>query len=232
MPAGMKARSRRATIPEVLDVAIELERKTMALYTALLRTFRHVEELRGFWFAMARHEAGHCGALTLVKSLLQSDPSLADHRKVWFDEVTVTRLRSLLAAYQREVRRGVDIDRALAMALDVESSELEDVVVDLLQVVKDRRWRDQAVQMLIHDLGDLSFMIEKYTTDEALLARADELVERRVGTMRTPGAGAPPATDGAARAPARRAAKGQASRPRTTPRGRRLGATSAGRRRR
>ena len=100
---------------------------------------------------------------------------------MWFDDTTVARLRALLSAYIKEVRRGVDIERALAMALDIESSELEDVVVDLLQVVKDRRWRDQAVQMLIHDLGDLSFMIEKYTRDEGLLARADELVERRVG---------------------------------------------------
>ena len=50
----MRTRGRRATIREVLDVAIELERKTMALYTALVRTFKDTEELRGFWFAMAR----------------------------------------------------------------------------------------------------------------------------------------------------------------------------------
>lgn len=180
----MRTRSRRATIREVLDVAIELERKTMALYTALVRTFKETEELRGFWFAMARHEAGHCGALTLVESLLESDPTLAGDRKVWFDDTTVARLRALLTAYLKEARRGVDIERALTMALDIESSELEDVVVDLLQVVKDRRWREQAVQMLIHDLGDLSFMIEKHTSDERLLARADELVERRVGALR------------------------------------------------
>lgn len=180
----MKARSRRATIREVLDAAIELERKTMALYTALVRTFKNTDELRGFWFAMARHEAGHCGALALVESLIENDPTLVGDHKVWFDDTTVVRLRGLLNAYSKEVRRGVDIDRALSMAVDIESSELEDVVVDLLQVVKDRRWRDQAVQMLIHDLGDLSFMIEKYTTDEALLTRADELVERRVGGLR------------------------------------------------
>ena len=180
----MKARSRRATIREVLDVAIELERKTMALYTVLVRNFKDFEELRGFWFAMARHEAGHCGALALVESLLESDPTLAGDRKVWFDDTTVARLRGLLTAYTKEARRGVDATRALTMALDIESSELEDVVVDLLQVVKDRRWRDQAVQMLIHDLGDLSFMIEKFTSDEGLLARADELVERRVGGLR------------------------------------------------
>ena len=180
----MRARSRRATIREVLDVAIELERKTMALYTSLVRTFKQTDELRSFWFSMARHEAGHCGALALVESLLESDPTLAGDRKVWFDDTTVARLRALLTAYLKEARRGVDVERALTMALDIESSELEDVVVDLLQVVKDRRWRDQAVQMLIHDLGDLSFMIEKYTTDEQLLARADELVEHRVAGLR------------------------------------------------
>jgi len=180
----MRSRSRRATIREVLDTAIELERKTMQLYTALVRTFKDTDELRGFWFAMARHEAGHCGALALVESLIDSDPSLASDHKVWFDDTTVARLRALLSAYLKEARRGVPIARALAMALDIEGSELEDVVVDLLQVVKDRRWRDQAVQMLIHDLGDLSFMIEKYTKDETLLARADELVEQRVGGLR------------------------------------------------
>jgi hypothetical protein len=180
----VKLRSHRATIREVLDTAIELERKTMQLYTALVRTFKDTDELRGFWFAMARHEAGHCGALALVESLIDSDPSLVGDHKVWFDDTTVARLRSLLTAYLKEARRGVPIARALAMALDIEGSELEDVVVDLLQVVKDRRWRDQAVQMLIHDLGDLSFMIEKYTKDETLLARADELVEQRVGGLR------------------------------------------------
>jgi hypothetical protein len=133
---------------------------------------------------MARHEAGHCGALALVESLIESDPSLGVAHKVAFDAATVARLRRLLASYLKEARRGVSIERALAMTLDVEASELEEVVVDLLQVVKDRRWRDQAVQMLIHDLGDLSFMIEKHTRDEVLLARADELVEERMGGLR------------------------------------------------
>jgi rubrerythrin len=180
----MHVRSRRATIREVLDTALELERKTMQLYTTFVTVFRSDEEIRRFWFAMARHEAGHCGALTLVESLVDSDPSLVAERQVWFDETTVARLRTLLAAYLKEARGGVTIKRALAMALDIEASELEDVVVDLLQVVKDRRWRDQAVQMLIHDLSDLSFMIEKYTRDEILLARADDLVDQRVGGLR------------------------------------------------
>jgi hypothetical protein len=171
------------TIHAVLETAIELERQTMQLYTALVTVFKDDDDLRRFWFAMARHEAQHCGALALVESLIESDPSLADVRKVSFDEQTVAGLRAQLAAYVAEARGGVTIARALTMAVDIEASELEEVVVELIQVVKDRRWRDQAVQMLIHDLSDLSFMIEKYTRDEVLLARADELVEERVGGL-------------------------------------------------
>jgi hypothetical protein len=40
------------------------------------------------------------------------------------------------------------------------------------------------VQMLIHDLGDLSYLVERYTKDEALLARADALVEHRMDEMK------------------------------------------------
>ena len=115
-----------------------------------------------------------------------------------FDTSTGIRLRSLLAGYRRELRRGITRERAFEMAVDLESSELEDVVVDLLQVVQDPGWRDQAVKMLIHDLSDMSYMIEKHTKDERLLARADALVERRIGRRGT--------TPAAARSAARRRA--------------------------
>jgi hypothetical protein len=102
---------------------------------------------------------------------------------VWFDPSTVARLRSLLNAYSREAIKGLSVERAFEMAIDIEGSELEDVVVELLQVVKEKMLRDQAVKLLIHDLSDLSYMVEKFTQDEGLLARADELVEHRVGTL-------------------------------------------------
>jgi len=77
----------------------------------------------------------------------------------------------------------VRLERAFEMAIDLEASELEDVVVDMMKVVKSPEWRERAIQLLIHDLGDLSYMIERYTPNEALLARADALVERRVGRL-------------------------------------------------
>jgi rubrerythrin len=180
MPA--RQRARRTTVREILDTAIELEKRTMSLYVTFVMAFPRPVEVRNFWFTMARHEAGHCGALALVESIVESDPERAKTR-VWFDPATVTRLRSLLAAYLREARAGVTLERAFEMAIDLEASELEDLVVDMMKVVKSPAWRERAIQMLIHDLGDLSFMVERYTANEALLGRADALVERRVGGL-------------------------------------------------
>jgi rubrerythrin len=182
--ANLRRRPQRATVKDILRTAVDMEKKTMALYTRFARVLDAQEELRTFWFTMARHEAGHVGALALVESVLESDPALAENTKVWFDPSTVVRLRSLLSVYSREATKGVSTERAFEMAIDIEGSELEDVVVELLHVVKEKALRDQAIKLLIHDLSDLSYMVEKFTQDEALLARADELVERRVDTLR------------------------------------------------
>ena len=158
----------------------------MALYMRFARIFQKPEELRKFWFTMARHEAGHLGALALVEGVLENEPDIAEATKVWFDPSTVIRLRSLLSAYSREAVKGVGVERAFEIALDIEGSELEDVVVELLQVVKEPMLHDQAVKLMLHDLSDLSYMVEKFTKNEALLNRAYELVDRRIGTFTVP----------------------------------------------
>lgn len=180
----VRRRARRVPVREVLGTALDLERRVMELYVAFVRAFPRPDEVRNFWFGMARHEAGHCGALLLVEAIVKVDPEREAGAKVWFDEAVVTRLRALLGAYGHEIREGgVTLERALEMAVDLEGSELEDLVVDLLGVVRSERWRDRAVQMLIHDMGDLSYMVERYTKNEALLARADALIEQRRGGL-------------------------------------------------
>src|SRR5206468_447044 len=103
MPA-VRPRARRTTIREVLDIAIELEKKTMTLYVGFVKAFPRPDEVRNFWFGMARHEAAHCGALAVVESILESDHAAARTR-IRFDATTATRLRSLLSAYRREPER-------------------------------------------------------------------------------------------------------------------------------
>jgi rubrerythrin len=185
-----RSRPRRVTIREVLKTAIVLEERTMELYVRFVHAFPEPEEVRNFWFSMAKHEAGHCGALGLVESIVKTDPTRVSAKTVLFDESTITRLRTLLSGYMREAKRGVTLERAFEMAVDVEASELEDLVVDMLSVVRSARWRARAIQLLIHDLGDLSYMVERYTKNDELLARADALIERRRGGLLQPPPGA------------------------------------------
>jgi hypothetical protein len=42
--------------------------------------------------------------------------------------------------------------------------------------------------LLIHDLGDLSYMIERYGGSKALLAKADERIEHQLLRLRGSGA--------------------------------------------
>ena len=192
--ADLHRRTQRVTIKDILRTAVDMEKKTMALYMRFARLFQKPEELRKFWFTMARHEAGHLGALALVEGVLENEPDIAETTKVWFDPSTVVRLRSLLSAYSREATKGVSVERSFEISLDIEGSELEDVVVELLHVVKEPMLHDQAVKLMLHDLSDLSYMVEKFTKNEALLNRADELVDRRIDTFTVPRAEKPHST--------------------------------------
>ena len=40
------------------------------------------------------------------------------------------------------------------------------------------------MRLLVHDLGELSYMIEQYCQDPALLHRCDELVNHHAETLR------------------------------------------------
>lgn len=173
-----------AALRRLIDAAMELERRTMYLYCAFESQFSEIDELRRFWFDMAQHESRHFGALALVAGLLES-ASTRLRAATALTPARVRHLQRLLAAFEAEAERGVTVERAFEIALDVESSEIEDVVLDLLQALKGEAERERAVKLLIHDLGDLGYMIEKHTSNHALLERADRLLEQQVGRLRS-----------------------------------------------
>ena len=181
--ADLRRRPQRITVRDILRTAVNLEKKAMALYMQFTRVFEDQEELRKFWFGMARHEASHLERWPSSKAWLRTTRMLqraarsGSTPQPWFASALS------LTPYSREAGKKVSVERAFEMALDVEGSELEDVVVDLLHVVREQMVRDQAVKFLIHDLSDLSYMVEKFTNDEALLARADALVDHRVDAL-------------------------------------------------
>jgi hypothetical protein len=157
--------------------ARRLEALSMSIYVRLGQRFRNDSELHQFWMSMARHEAAHVGALELLESMLDESglkialPTSSDH---------IEAAARLIESVSCRIAPDLSIDDAFAMAIDLEGGELEDLVLDLIHSLTDQAQRDQAAMMLVHDLSDLSLMVEKYTRNDELLARADALVEHHV----------------------------------------------------
>ena len=165
-------------VGDIIREASRLESLAMGIYTRLAATFRGEAELHRFWMSMARHEAGHVGALALIGALLEQ---AGEGLQLEVDDSVIREAEGAVEALHQEAAGKVDVDRAFGIAVELESLELEDLVLDLIHALSDPAARSQAEQMLLHDLSDLSLMIEKHCTGEDLLARADRLVESRVG---------------------------------------------------
>jgi hypothetical protein len=169
---------------KLIDVAMDLERRTMQLYCRFEALFPEPKQVHRFWFDMAQHESRHFGALGLVAGLLESAPERTLPAAPSLRREHVVHYRELLSRAEAEARKGVTLTRAFEIALELEGSEIEDLVLDLLQALKGEMERERAVQLLIHDLGDLSFMIERYARSPSLLARADAMVEQQLARLR------------------------------------------------
>jgi hypothetical protein len=171
------------TTREVLDATIALEKQSMSLYAAFAKLFATDVRLHDFWFGMARDEARHVGALGLVSTVLELEGKLEQPSPVSLDDATMVRLRQLHEAFDSRAKPGLALEAALKMALEVEETELEDLVADLLKAVKSDEY-ERCLRLLVHDLGELSYMIEQNAQDPELLSRCDALVNRHAEELR------------------------------------------------
>lgn len=161
----------------------------MALYARFARVFAGDEKLREFWFDMARDEARHVGALELVSTVLGFEDKLEQQSPVSLENATIVRLRNLLDQHGKGDPEPPSLTHALAIAVDIEETEVEDLVGDMLKALQGREEYERYLRLLVHDMGDLSFMIEQYTHDPELLRRCDALVERHADALRNSRAG-------------------------------------------
>jgi rubrerythrin len=178
------------TTREVLETTIALERQSMALYARFAKIFHASPALHEFWFGMARDEARHVGALELVSTVLEFEGVLERPSPVPMQEEVIARLRGLLESHLREPAETIALERALRIALEVEETELEDLVGDLLIALQQQDEYERCQRLLVHDLGELSYMIEKHCHDTVLLQRCDQLVDHHAETLRRSGASA------------------------------------------
>jgi rubrerythrin len=173
-----------STTREVLETTIALEKQSMALYARFAKIFRADPAMHEFWFGMARDEARHVGALDLVSTVLEFEDVLDRASPIPLQADAIARLRGLLERHLREPAETISIERALTIALEVERTELEDMVGDLLKALQRRDEYERCQRLLVHDLGELSYMIERHCDDPALLQQCDELLNHHAETLR------------------------------------------------
>jgi hypothetical protein len=172
------------TTRELLEATITLEKQSMALYARFAKIFSAEPVLHEFWFNMARDEARHVGALDLVSSVLELEGVLDRPSPILTRAEDIERLRALLSRYLSQPAESLLLERALTIALEVEETELEDMVGDLLRALKQNDEYQRCQRLLVHDLSELSYMIEQHCHDPALLQRCDELVNHHAETLR------------------------------------------------
>jgi hypothetical protein len=124
------------------------------------------------------------GALGLVAAVLELEGVIDGPSPVPVQETEMRRVSEMIEHYMAEPDSAFAIGRALAIAVEVEESELEDLVGDLLKALQERGEYERCQRLLVHDLGELSFMIEQHCQDPALLSRCDELVNHHAETLR------------------------------------------------
>jgi len=172
------------TTRELLEATIALEKQSMALYARFAKIFFDDLALHEFWFNMARDEARHVGALHLVSTVLELEGVLDQSSPIAMRAEDIERLRALLGRCLSQPAETLVLERALAIALEVEETELEDMVGDLLRALKQNDEYQRCQRLLVHDLGELSYMIEQHCHDPSLLQRCDELVNHHAETLR------------------------------------------------
>ena len=172
------------TTREVIETTIALEKRSMALYARFAKIFTGKSRLHEFWFGMARDEARHVGALGLVATVLELEGVIDDPSPVPVQAAEMSRLREVIERYMAQPDASFPIERTLAIAVEIEESELEDLVGDLLQALQERGEYERCQRLLVHDLGELSYMIEQHCQDQSLLTRCDNLVNHHAETLR------------------------------------------------
>src|SRR5258708_8483004 len=164
------------TTREVLEVTIALEKQSMALYARFAKLFASDRAAQDFWFGMARDEARHVGALDLVTTVLDQEGMRDKQSPIALEDATIVRLGGLLEKSRRDAAPGITLQRALKIALAVEEIDLEDLVSDLLKALQAPDEYERCLHLLVHDLGELSYMIERHSHEPALLSRRDSLL--------------------------------------------------------
>jgi hypothetical protein len=112
-----------------LDSLIELEGRVARLYTHFYGRFSDLPAVAGIWWEMALDEHEHVGVLKMVKELADPTGQVANIRH------RLRPLQATIQACERSAAQDVTLSQALAMAVHLERSELDQLGRETVQAI-------------------------------------------------------------------------------------------------
>ncbi len=151
-----------------------LERAAGEIYGLLATRFPEDEALRALWQAMAADEREHAHKLATWRALVAAVP--AEHRPTASGFADAVRaLETVMRGARAQAMRCHTADEAFAIALELETSELDALYMTLLQSSPIARFPDNA-ENVHHENGDhhapLLRMVRERSRDEHNRLRA------------------------------------------------------------
>jgi rubrerythrin len=104
---------------DALSLLVALEERVARIYFCFFRTFRDDRDVARCWWEMARDEYGHVGILKMVRDLVSPEAEAGQiGERLWS-------LVDVVERCEREAATAASLSRALELAIQLESSELD-----------------------------------------------------------------------------------------------------------
>ncbi len=179
------------TIEKVFDSIKQIVNGIEEVYQCFLESFYDNSGYRVLWEEMLQGEDNQIDLLNRCISIMPSlpHPSYAIVGK----DFNYNEILSTIEKYRKEIKDGLDINRALKIAFHLEVLEIQGIFNEIIKLPQEPYF-DILSEMHLEtrrSMGALITGIEKYSYDEALLSKVIELksciIEKRSGIDRRAG---------------------------------------------
>jgi len=164
----------------LLERCVALERGAAEFYERLAARFTHDAELRALWSAMAADERTHAEKLETWRALAEREPAERREHASGFAQ-DVEDLEQLLEETRAAAASVKSADEAFALALALETSEIDTIYTKLLQSSPIARFPDVEETVRRETTGHheaLARVVQRRSRDDGNLLRAALLCAR------------------------------------------------------
>ena len=179
------------TIEKVFDSIKQIVNGIEEVYQCFLESFYDNSGYRVLWEEMLQGEDNQIDLLNRCISIMPSLPHTS--YEIVGKDFNYNEILSTIEKYRKEIKDGLDINRALKIAFHLEVLEIQGIFNEIIKLPQEPYF-DILSEMHLEtrrSMGALITGIENYSYDEALLSKVIELksciIEKRSGIDRRAG---------------------------------------------